>query len=201
MATKEHAQQVSRLLDQLRKHLKNAPEHEVLGGIFAERLETLFRYRVVEGIEVATVECRDDAMAQRREEFADAEREASTCREKVVGKFVEGGWSALDNDDEIDGLSVIPTRAVLRLIRIAKGHGVVEPQQLETKLMDALKHTLFEQQTVGIGHQRQTRDLRREFTQDLCSPIRHGSLVAIEVSRPSKVSVLRAVPFLRDSFG
>ena len=52
---------------------------------------------------------------------------------------------------------------------------ILEGDDLETSPADSFEEGGFKQQAIGIGHQGQARDPRREFLQDTVAPVRHGT--------------------------
>ena len=79
--------------------------------------------------------------------------ELATALEEVVGQRLQRGCRRAQNNHQISGLILVPMLAVIDLITVAKGHHIFKGQQLKAADPDGGQQLLFQQQSIGIGHQ------------------------------------------------
>ena len=67
-------------------------------------------------------------------------------------------------------LAAVPAGAELRFIGVAERDMVFKRDQLESTLADAFENAFFEEESVRIGHQGESGNLRSELPQNVASP-------------------------------
>ena len=138
-------------------------------------LEKLLRRR--HRVEVATIQFRKHMRREGREQLRQTERKQTAI---AFGLFKEVKRKATDvrtrrpqNDNEIGVLAVVPNLPKTPLIGIAESDVILERDNLESALTNAVDNALLSQQLVGIGDDGEAcdpGDVGRELRQDRISP-------------------------------
>jgi len=133
-----------RLLDELGGHLKHVTEYEFLSSIITELARFVFFLGLEQGVEICPVECRDYRIAEIGEEIAQVEREFATGLQKVIGQTVKLARRRSQHHHKIGFLATVPTGSEPGFIGIAKGHMILEGDQLKAPFTDSFEDTLLE---------------------------------------------------------
>ena len=131
--------------------------------------------RSVERVEVASVERRDDRVAESGKQIVQAEGKPPAGLQQIVGKRRPIVPLGAHDDFEAGALVPVPARPEPRFVVEAEFDVILEGDDLEAPLADGFEEGGFEQQAIGIGRQSKARGPRREFGQDTVAPVRHGT--------------------------
>ena len=131
------------------------------------------------------------------EQLVQAEFQLATCIEQIVRQRVQVVFRTKD-DDEISRPALVPHRAVFRFVGESKGNGIFVWNEIETTVFDLGEHSLFGQQPVRVGYQREPRDVLLKVLEDCLSPISHLLPPPVRQQQPGFRE--RPVPVARDRF-
>jgi hypothetical protein len=99
---------------------------------------------------------------------------SATGLKEIIGQPTEVACLRAQYDNEVRVLAAVPAGAELRFVGVTERDVVFKRDQLESSLADAFENPFFEEESVRIGHQGESGDLRGEFLQDLIAPATHG---------------------------
>ena len=168
----QDAEQVRRLLDRLGRDTEHVAKRELPRPELAERpLGRLLGLGRIQGVEIARVHPLDDRPAQPGEQIVEAERQPSTRPPQVVGNHVLVSLSG-ERRDHVREITPVATRAIARLVEEAERDAVIQRDHLEAAGAERLDDARLREQAVGIVHDGEARDARRELAQDLVAPPR-----------------------------
>ena len=173
MPAEQETDQIGLLPDRLGRDAEDMTKHERLGLRVAKRpVRPLARLGGVEVVEVAAVQRIDDRVAQGREEFAQRKRQLTTGLQQVVRQGAQVRRWGPEHHHQVGRLALVPAQPEPRLVGEAEGDVVVEGDQLETARVEPLQNAFFKQEPIGVGDQREPRDLAGKLPEDRIAPAR-----------------------------
>src|SRR5262249_13088020 len=84
----QHLQQINRLLDELRYDAEALHQYEVLGFSFGQLIAVVLLVRLVNGVEVGTIQPGNHRVIQLREQLEQCETQWPSGLEQIVGQPV-----------------------------------------------------------------------------------------------------------------
>ena len=177
MPSQERTKKLCVILDLCRIEPEYVAQQKVPRGVLAQRfrLEKLLCRR--DCIEVATIQFRKHMRSEGREQLRQTEREqpavAFRLLEEVEWKPTDIRSRRPQNDNEVGVLAVIPNLAKAPLIGIAERDVILERDDLESALANAVNNALLGQQLIRIGDDSEACDrsnVGRELGKDRISP-------------------------------
>src|SRR5581483_394267 len=116
--------------------------------------------------------------------------------EEVKRKSTDIGTRRSQNDNEVGVLSVVPNLPKAPLIGVAESYMILEGDNLETALANAVNNALLSQQLIRIGDDGEAcdrRNVRRELGKDRIAPsagkgIRAHKLLPVGATRAIKIA-------------
>ena len=173
--SQQDAEQVRRLPERLGRDTEHVAKRELPRPELVERaLGRLLGLSRMQGVEIARVHLLDDRPAQPGEQIVEAERQPSTRPPQVVGNHVLVPRSG-ERRNHVRGITPAATRAIARLVEEAERDAVIQRDHLEAAGPERLDDARLREQAVGIVHDGEARDARRELAQDLAAPARRRS--------------------------
>jgi hypothetical protein len=125
---------------------------------------------LIQGIEVPAIQGCHNRVTEVREDVAEVEGKSAANLEKIIGQPTEVACLGTQYDDEICVLAAVPAGAEPRLISIAERDVIFKRDQLESTLADAFENPFFKEESVRVGHQGESGDLRGELAQNQAAP-------------------------------
>ena len=170
----QHLQQIDRRLDELRHDAEAVHQHELLGFSLGQLVAVVLLVRLVNGIEVGTIQPGDHRVVQLREQLVQRERQWPSGLEQIEGQLVQLLLGGTQDHHQVGVLALVPLAAILRLVGEAEGNRVIERDQIEASVPDGREHPFLGEQPVRVGHQGQPGNLRLEVLQDRVTPVSHS---------------------------
>ena len=112
----QEAQQVGGVPDEFGREVEDMPKHEVPGRVLPEPARPVAFLRSVERVEVATVEQRDDRVAESGKQIVQAEGKPPTGLHQIVGKRRPIVPLGAHDDFEAGALVPVPARPEPRFV-------------------------------------------------------------------------------------
>src|SRR5262245_61451999 len=123
--------------------------------------------RTKERVELTPTKCCDHRSTQVGEQVPQSKGEMPASLQEVIWQSMEVFSLCPENKTLRSRFVLMPARAICCLISKAKGHGIVPGEQCIAPCLELLQDALFEQQTIGVGHEGQTGNLRRKGLEDV----------------------------------
>ena len=173
MPPQQEAQQIGGAPDEFGREVEDVAQHEVPGRVVPEPVRPVAFLRAVQRVEIASVERRDDRVAEGGKQVVQAEGKLPAGLPEIIGKRRRIVALGPHDDFESGALAPVPARPEPRFVVEAERDGILEGDDLETPLADGFEERGFEQQAIGVRRHGKARDPRRERLQDPVTPVRH----------------------------